>query len=101
MGEDYCIATSIHQYGPIKDRKCTDILCLIIFLLFTGFAGYIGYYAYENGDPDLIFAPMDAQGNFCGITPGYEEYPFVYYTDISSFWPPYAVCVTECPDEYD
>ena len=44
--------------------------------------GYIGNYAIKNGDPDLILAPMDADGNFCGKTPGYEKYPVLWYANI-------------------
>ena len=42
--------------------------------------------------------PMDADGNFCGKSAGYEDYPYLYYTDISTkFWIPYGVCVSSCP----
>lgn len=37
--------------GPVVDRSCTDILCLVIFMLFTvGMFGLTGY-AIGNGDP--------------------------------------------------
>ena len=42
--------------------------------------------------------PMDADGNFCGKSSGYEDYPYLYYTDIQTpFWLPYGVCVKKCP----
>ena len=42
--------------------------------------------------------PMDADSNFCGKSAGYEDYPYLYYTDISTkFWIPYGVCVSSCP----
>ena len=97
MGEDYALDPAIER-GPLANRRCTDLFCLLLFLLSTGGAGYIGYYGYHNGNPDEILAPMDGDGNFCGKTAGYEDYPYILYTDISSFfWPPYGVCVTECP----
>lgn len=65
--------------GPLGKRKCTDLLCLLIFFVATGGVGYIGYYAIKHGNPDLILAPMDADGNFCGKTLGYETYPFLWY----------------------
>lgn len=43
-GDDYAIDTMITS-GPMANRKCTDILCLTIFLIATGGIGYIGYYA--------------------------------------------------------
>jgi len=93
-GNDYAIDTMI-QSGPMAKRKCTDILCLLTFLAACGGMGYIGYYAISNGDPDLILAPMDADGNFCGKTLGYENYPILYYVDISNSitWIPYGVCI--------
>ena len=74
-------------------------MCFLIFLAACGGMGYIGYYAISNGDPDLILAPMDADGNFCGKTPGFEEYPYLWYQDIGSVisWLPYGVCIKECP----
>jgi len=49
-GEDYKIDTEIEK-GPLSNRKCTDILCLLIFLVTMGGLGYVGLYAVENGDP--------------------------------------------------
>ena len=104
-GEDYTIDTAIEN-GPLTNRRCTDILCLLIFLIATGFAGYVLVYAVENGDPELILAPMDSDGKFCGRTNGsdstYEDYPYVFYADIdASLWYPWAVCVKKCPKEDD
>jgi solute carrier family 44 (choline transporter-like protein), member 2/4/5 len=83
-------------------RKCTDILCLLIFLASCGGIAYIGDYAMKNGDPSLILAPMDAEGNFCGRTAGYEAYPMVWYQNLNLIsWLPYAVCVKSCPTASD
>jgi len=68
--------------GPMANRKCTDILCLLIFLAACGGMGYVANYAISNGDPDLILAPMDADGKFCGKSPGYENYPVLWYANI-------------------
>ena len=43
--------------------------------------------------------PMDADGNFCGKSTGYEGYPYLYYANIiQPFWIPYGVCVADCPE---
>ena len=43
--------------------------------------------------------PMDADGHFCGKSPGYEGYPYLYYANIvQPFWIPYGVCVADCPE---
>ena len=97
-GEDYAIDAAIEK-GPLTDRRCTDIFCLIIFIIAIGVGGYIGIYAIENGDPDAIMAPMDADGKFCGRDAGYEDYPYLFFADIEySVWYPWGVCVKECPN---
>ena len=96
-GEDYKIDIELEK-GPLTNRRCTDVLCLLIFSVMIGGVFYVAYYAVGNGDPDLILAPLDADGKFCGRSPGYTEYQYLYYTDISSLvWFPFSVCVKECP----
>lgn len=98
-GNDYSIDTMIKS-GPMAKRRCTDVLCLLIFLAACGGIGYIGNYAYTNGDPSLILAPMDAAGNLCGKSPGYEGHKLLWYQNLSTIsWLPYGVCVSSCPDE--
>lgn len=55
------------------------MLCNLIFLVATAGIGYIGYYAVQNGDPNLILSPYDATGAYCGTTPGYENYPYLWF----------------------
>jgi len=52
--------------------------------------GVVGYYGFKNGDPKTLFAPLDSDGNFCGVTKGYEEYKLLYFYDITQInWLPY------------
>ena len=96
--DEYEIDEAI-KAGPLHNRRCTDIFCLIVFIVALCGGGYVGIYSYENGDPERIMRPMDADGNFCGKSAGYEDYPYLYYTDISTpFWIPYGVCVKACPE---
>ena len=96
-GEDYAIDPALEK-GPLTNRRCTDVFCVVIFLLALGFGGYIFVYALEHGDPKSIMAPMDADGKFCGRDVGYEDYKYLLYADISySLWFPWAVCVNKCP----
>lgn len=75
------------------------MLCLLIFLCATGAMGYIGFYAVINGDPDRIMTPYDATGSFCGKSPGYENYPYLWFQNLDSdIWPAYSVCVSQCPN---
>lgn len=43
-GGDYEIDTAIEN-GPLGNRRCTDIFCILIFIAALCGAGYIGYYA--------------------------------------------------------
>jgi solute carrier family 44 (choline transporter-like protein), member 2/4/5 len=96
-GEDYCIDAALEN-GPLRNRRCTDVLCLIIFAVAAAAGCYVGIYAVANGDPLLIIAPYDADGNFCGKSPGYEDYPYLWFENLSyGFWLPWGVCVQSCP----
>lgn len=76
-GDDYNIDTELEK-GPLGNRRCTDLLCLLIFVLATIGIGYIGTYAVANGDPDRIMTPYDATGAFCGVG-DYEAYPYLWF----------------------
>lgn len=90
-------------------RKCQDVLFLILFIL-----SWIGMFvvaglAFDKGDPERIYFPMDSQGNFCGknnVEEGYSHIvaterkdftnaKFLYYMDPSNA----AInrCVESCP----
>ena len=46
-------------------------------------------------------APLDSDGNFCGLG-NHTDYPLLYYYNIDTpVWFPYAVCVKECPTAQD
>ena len=49
--------------GPIKDRSCTDIICLALFLVFIAGLVVISIFAYTNGNPRLLLYPVDSDGN--------------------------------------
>jgi hypothetical protein len=96
-GEDYSIDPELRQ-GPLTNRRCTDLLCLIIFIAAIVAGGYVGYFSAVNGNPELLVAPLDADGNFCGKSVGYENFPYLYYSKIDTlYWGPYSVCADKCP----
>lgn len=48
--------------GPVLNRSCSDILCLIIFLAtFVGLFG-VAIYGFQEGNPTLLYTPMDPDG---------------------------------------
>ena len=51
-----------------KPRKCTDVLCCLVFT-----ATFVGMFVcsiigYSSGDPWKLMAPIDGNGNICGYT---------------------------------
>lgn len=49
---------------------------------------------FNTAQSNYIKYGMDSEGNFCGLTDGFVEYPYAYYTNISNTnWFPFAVCV--------
>jgi len=62
--------------------------------------GFATKFGLENGKIYKLLAPIDGGSKFCGITPGYEEYKYLYLRNlmgnpVSVF--KNSVCVKECP----
>jgi hypothetical protein len=61
----------------------------------------LGIYGVAQNSGVPAIAPYDLQGNQCGISPGYEQHRFLFFTDMGeetikeSIWDS-AVCVTNC-----
>eukprot|EP00946_MAST-07B_sp_MAST-7B-sp1_P001489 g1489.t1 len=54
--------------GPPDSRRCTDVLCLLVFILFCGAGAGIGVFAIQNGNPNSLIYGRDEFGNVCGST---------------------------------
>lgn len=48
--------------GVIRDRSCTDILCLLIFIVFWAGMIAIAIIASKKGSPDRLASPYDSDG---------------------------------------
>ncbi|KAK2157275.1 hypothetical protein LSH36_194g05083 [Paralvinella palmiformis] len=96
--------------GPIKNRSCTDVICLILYVIcFIGFL-LVGIWAFTKGDPRLLLYPTDSNGNLCGYG-AYSNRPNVFFFDLidcyrvgpavlSQGCPTPQVCVESCPTDY-
>lgn len=108
-GDDFNVKASLGE-GPFNERRCTDVFMCIFFCIFLGGMGFCTAYGYANGDPNKLIAPIDGDGNICGVTPGYEDYGYLFIGNIdtlahnlgggtSTFH--YGICVEGCPATSD
>jgi len=93
--------SNIPAEGIYRDRGCTDIICLIVFLSFLGSMLGLTFYGFIEGNPRKLFYPFDKNGNVCGIDEGYEKFPKLMFpmedglkASLNGGW-----CVESCPDE--
>ena len=40
--------------GPVRNRSCTDILCLLFFLALLGGWGFVAYFGFSQGDINKV-----------------------------------------------
>ncbi|KAJ8977657.1 hypothetical protein NQ317_002459 [Molorchus minor] len=92
--------------GPLKNRSCTDVICLFLFMVFVGCWAGIGIYAYKNGDPSTLLVPKDSAGSRCGIDSHVKNKSYLFFFDLTQCLDPAVpftgckttqVCVSYCP----
>jgi len=94
--------------GPTKDRSCTDVLCLLVFVAFLIGWGVVGYFGFTLGDPERLVHPTDSNGLVCGYDAAVKDRPFLHFFDLTRCANPQVltkgcptpqVCVAKCPTE--
>ena len=94
--------------GPIDDesRKCRDCFCCFIFILIFLLMIVVAVFGFYKGKPSQLFYFYDTDGNACGYDKGYEDYPYLYFTDVVGGLKSFdtdkmlkAVCVKTCPND--
>jgi len=53
--------------GPVKNRGCTDIPCLMIYIGFWVFFIIVTFKGFSDGNPQKLWKPRDFKGDYCGI----------------------------------
>mmetsp|Transcript_13382 Transcript_13382/g.31404 ORF Transcript_13382/g.31404 Transcript_13382/m.31404 type:complete len:651 (-) Transcript_13382:107-2059(-) len=92
--------------------RCTDLLCVIVFISFLGGMVSIMVYALRNGDPRRLTHGINWQGRFCGVDDNVSDKPLLYWcgegnktgiqytggvpTDFNLHGP---ICISECPTD--
>ncbi|CAE8642673.1 unnamed protein product, partial [Polarella glacialis] len=54
--------------GPVKSRKCTDLVCVLLFLAHAAFFWYLAAVSISAGDPRQLYTPRDFRGDYCGLS---------------------------------
>lgn len=106
--------------GPIRNRSCTDVLWLIVFILFLGVWGYVGFYGtlrllihilwaqrtnfsnawfrftgIKNGNVEKLLAPLDSRGKRCGLDSELEDKKYLVFFNIAKCLSP-TTAITGC-----
>lgn len=83
--------------GPVKNRKCTDVLFLLMFILANlGLIG-VSYYIVDLGDPERLSHGYDFRAEVCGAG-GLSDKEYMYYPDPTDL--DFSLCVTTCPEYF-
>mmetsp|Transcript_59882 Transcript_59882/g.194063 ORF Transcript_59882/g.194063 Transcript_59882/m.194063 type:complete len:694 (+) Transcript_59882:952-3033(+) len=92
----------------LAPRVCTDLACLAVFLVFSIGLCCIAVYAFQNGDPRRLSRGYDFGGRLCGVDPGVEDKPWLYWCGAGSIGADgipagldlkFPTCVDECPSD--
>ncbi|KAH1020841.1 hypothetical protein HUJ04_010436 [Dendroctonus ponderosae] len=93
--------------GPLKNRSCTDVICLLIFIVFVVLWAVIGIWGFRNGDPNTLLVPKDSSGLRCGLDEEVKSYKYLFFFDLTECLAastPFTgcstkqVCVESCPN---
>jgi len=61
--------------GPVKDRGCTDIFCVPIFIAAQVIFIIVTIAGMADGDPSKLYRPRDYRGAYCGVEQNWNEGP--------------------------
>lgn len=81
--------------GPKDDERCTDVVCLSLFLAYIAGMVLIVILMRSSSNIEAMRDVMDSEGNRCGKDQGYEQFPKLLFF---KFTPNFrSVCVQACP----
>lgn len=62
------------------ERRCTDVLFMIILVIAWLAMTYLGVDAMRNGDPDVLVNGIDYAGRICGVDDAVKDKSKVSYS---------------------
>lgn len=78
-----------------RDRSCTDVPCLILFVLFLCGWAFIAHYAIRMGDLNKLMAPTDMYNQKCGIDSSVLDKEYLFFFNLDQCIDP-LVPITGC-----
>ncbi|XP_014252063.1 CTL-like protein 2 isoform X1 [Cimex lectularius] len=94
--------------GPCKNRSCTDVIFLAIFIAFLILWGGVAYFGFLKGNPENLLITVDSNGKKCGVDSEVLDKPYLFFFDLSKCATPsillsgcntVQMCVKECPQQ--
>lgn len=61
--------------GPVKQRHCTDIICLLLLIINLGAYFLVTFIYAKTGSVQKLWQPRDYAGNFCGVKQNWNNGP--------------------------
>jgi ABC-type multidrug transport system fused ATPase/permease subunit len=95
--KDYSVDPKMAD-GPVKERGCTDVICLGVFIIFLVGMFSVTSYCFAEGDVSKYLAPVDKNSNICGYGDNKGK-DYLHFDDLASPWDS-AVCVDKCSTCY-
>lgn len=80
---------------PRRDRKCTDVYCLALFVFFNACLWTLSGWSYQEGDPQRLVHGWDLHGDFCG-TGSLSSLPYTYFP-LPMESVDFTICLPGCP----
>ena len=89
-------AGSLTSIRPYKDRSCTDVFFLLLFVGCWAAMGYACYLAIHNGNPDRLSLThgVDMYGQTCGVSAAVKDKPYAAWPFPTQY--AYMICVANC-----
>jgi hypothetical protein len=63
------------SHGPVKDRGCTDSVCILLYAANWVVFLFVILYGVESGSPEKLFLARDYSGAYCGLEKNYDGGP--------------------------
>ena len=89
------LSSSTPVQEPKRERKCTDVYCLVLFVFFNACLWTLSGWSYQEGDPQRLVHGWDLHGDFCG-TGSLRSLPYTYFP-LPTESVDVTICLPGCP----